>query len=1444
MSLKTWLPAIAVGLFTVGAQAGDTLPSGYTAVEYLKAQNPNSQTEVDCYIDTLMRSYTPCKRDSDDVLGLYESVNGEFLTNCGTGTFTTASELDDSDTVPVGYTKIVDSKPTEAHRYVVYGTLEFTNARDVLNYDGASVTVKDGGVFNLGISGGENYGNYTGFFLHQNATVTIEAGGTMIETKERCIGSDAQGLLHIDGGTLQMKPTSNNHEDYFRNLKLSNGATITGGYAGVGWCQESWSDRNGNMGTIVVDGTSASTIATTTFGLGGGRTGSYAGVINANGKVNNAMGARITVNDVTSCDVSDLVISGLVTTYSDYQDWPADKLYLEKLGAGTLELAGGIQAVPGVKLGEGTLKLGATTGNTVGKITVTGDAVFAAEDGADITFTEFEIASGKTLNIVADLDETAIYVPALSADTLAAIKLNDVSDSVAVENGKLVSTVAKTAPLISDFSVTVSSVTTVNASVAVTTIGEGATSCDLYIAYGTAANALGAPQKIGTGTASPIIGSFTAPQEGTTYFYELYLQNNLGEASKVKSGSFRAAGETASVGAPVWYSGLQQGKLNIANDFSTDFIANAVDPVEIVPGVVMALYVVGSGQQGSIFYTNPYTGSQYKWNGENTTFGYLGQIYLTEGTVITFGKNVDDSGLIRIGDTTVLSDTAWGNFPVASYTAPSTGWFDIEVRIGDGNGGKGVTNASKFGGFGIAYNTDGITSADASGWAFLEDANHDMSFLRTAVSGTDLLQMGSVSVDDGDVTVWISANELPAAAELVVYYGAADAGETVVGWTGSQKLADVGTDGMLATKFTIEGLGNYGAARFALVAPGSATEQCFAQFSAAQLFGQVDPAGTISIVGEPAATSVAASAQVEALGLNAASAELWVEVATDSAFTNPTATKIADLAIARTLAFDITDLVKNTDYWARLYIVNSNGGEFRSQAVSFTTFNPDIAHEGDTLVWNGGASGTWDTTSLNWLTPNGIAVAWVDNCYAVFESSAVVTLVDDVVPISLHIRIGNVSLDGAALAYNGALTVNAGTSLSLGVDAALGVDGLFSGALTIDGSFTYASATPTEFTGTCTGASTGFIVVGAAADVTLTNEKKSPRMDVYGKVTMKTISALQHDAIVDIKEGGVVYLDSNGNYAGGVSGNQTNYLKVEGTLIPIRGAMLGNDRLIWVDGGTVTNAVNDTLNGTYITSPRYLRLSNGGQVTGEIFACGGESWGPLSAYITVDGESPSFINSTYFRNGYISTSDEAGRFDGGTFTVEDVTGDDNADLIVNAQFVQPSNLSGSNSYGLVKTGAGTMEFRNRVAYCGITRVQQGTLRLAGTALFEEGVSTVEAACGPTSVSFEGGAIDLNGTRGSVFGTMTVTADSELRLGDRGTAVFTDSSETVWTEDATLVISGRVRTNAIRVGTAATLTDDQLAQIKYRTASGMLCKVGQNADGYLELPGDCTVILFR
>ena len=42
---------------------------------------------------TLVRNFIPCYRKSDNVIGLYDSVNGVFYTNAGTGTFTKGNDV-------------------------------------------------------------------------------------------------------------------------------------------------------------------------------------------------------------------------------------------------------------------------------------------------------------------------------------------------------------------------------------------------------------------------------------------------------------------------------------------------------------------------------------------------------------------------------------------------------------------------------------------------------------------------------------------------------------------------------------------------------------------------------------------------------------------------------------------------------------------------------------------------------------------------------------------------------------------------------------------------------------------------------------------------------------------------------------------------------------------------------------------------------------------------------------------------------------------------------------------------------------------------------------------------------------------------------------------------------------------------------------------------------
>lgn len=44
---------------------------------------------------TLVRNFVPAKRNSDNVLGMYDTVSGQFFTNAGTGTFIAGPEIGD-----------------------------------------------------------------------------------------------------------------------------------------------------------------------------------------------------------------------------------------------------------------------------------------------------------------------------------------------------------------------------------------------------------------------------------------------------------------------------------------------------------------------------------------------------------------------------------------------------------------------------------------------------------------------------------------------------------------------------------------------------------------------------------------------------------------------------------------------------------------------------------------------------------------------------------------------------------------------------------------------------------------------------------------------------------------------------------------------------------------------------------------------------------------------------------------------------------------------------------------------------------------------------------------------------------------------------------------------------------------------------------------------------
>lgn len=139
-------------------------------------------------------------------------------------------------------------------------------------------------------------------------------------------------------------------------------------------------------------------------------------------------------------------------------------------------------------------------------------------------------------------------------------------------------------------------------------------------------------------------------------------------------------------------------------------------------GPVMGLISQGDASQS---YSSPLDGTTTTWQ-EYITFAYVGQIYLEAGKTYTFGMNIDDWEYLKIG-TRVLINNTGNSFKTASFTPASTGWHDIDIRVGN-SGGPGGANS---GFIGIGYNTTGKTAQDnGNGWTALIDPGNG-SFLRT-----------------------------------------------------------------------------------------------------------------------------------------------------------------------------------------------------------------------------------------------------------------------------------------------------------------------------------------------------------------------------------------------------------------------------------------------------------------------------------------------------------------------------------------------------------------------------------------------------------------------------------------------------------------------------------------------------------------------------------------
>ena len=99
----------------VNTSVTGTANNGNIALLNRSLTNPNTERDIALKVyswyvkdnGVLVQNLIPCKRNSDNVLGMYDTVSGNFLTNAGTGTFTAGSDDDSLQIYTDGTTETI-----------------------------------------------------------------------------------------------------------------------------------------------------------------------------------------------------------------------------------------------------------------------------------------------------------------------------------------------------------------------------------------------------------------------------------------------------------------------------------------------------------------------------------------------------------------------------------------------------------------------------------------------------------------------------------------------------------------------------------------------------------------------------------------------------------------------------------------------------------------------------------------------------------------------------------------------------------------------------------------------------------------------------------------------------------------------------------------------------------------------------------------------------------------------------------------------------------------------------------------------------------------------------------------------------------------------------------------------------------------------------------------
>lgn len=160
-------------------------------------------------------------------------------------------------------------------------------------------------------------------------------------------------------------------------------------------------------------------------------------------------------------------------------------------------------------------------------------------------------------------------------------------------------------------------------------------------------------------------------------------------------------------------------------------------------------------------------GTTSGWGG-STTYAYFGQIYL-DGSTYNFAESIDDAVFLKIDGSVVIDNASWNTTSTGSITREA-GWYDFDLRVYNGSGGAGPTNADGWGttAYGFGYNTSGYAGKAAGNYTFPVEPG-DLTLFR---------------YDDGlgfDDALSVSAfpRQYPVGEDIYRTYSGLDAGDTL-----------------------------------------------------------------------------------------------------------------------------------------------------------------------------------------------------------------------------------------------------------------------------------------------------------------------------------------------------------------------------------------------------------------------------------------------------------------------------------------------------------------------------------------------------------------------------------------------------------------------------------------------------------------------------------------